>query len=356
MKIVLVLFGFAASVFAQEAYSGFEIHGTASALGFYSHELSDPPRNGNPADAGLRLVAYPTFKFDEHWSVSAAVQVSTRPSFYEQFETQGRGIKGDLLQGYLMYSRIRENRSLVFRAGQLSTAFGSFPIRYDDAVNPLVDVPPSYGYYGGGVTTAGLAGVQLDASLGKIDARAQFVNSSPANRRSLFDGDQYGTWIGGFGYTLKQGFRVGASAYRGPFLDRQSPFFYPGEWSPKRLPATAFGTDLQYGHGPWNVNAEFQRFIYAYHVIPTFRQHTGYVEIKRSLGPRWYLATRLSYVRANLAPPRQIYEAAAGFRPNRFQIVKFGYEAVQGPAVRGTLSNTAVVQLVTMLPSFAVAR
>ena len=32
----------------------------------------------------------------------------------------------------------------TFKAGQLTSAFGSFPIRYDDMANPLIDQPLAY--------------------------------------------------------------------------------------------------------------------------------------------------------------------------------------------------------------------
>jgi hypothetical protein len=82
---------------------------------------------------------------------------------------------------------------------------------------------------GGNTTTFG---VQVDATAGKWDARLQFANSSPANPRSIFDKDQYGNWAAGVGYSVFQGLRVGLSEYRGPYLDWQSPFFFPGESRP----------------------------------------------------------------------------------------------------------------------------
>lgn len=356
MKVLIALLSFMAVLAAQEAVSGIEIHGTVSVLGAYSHLLEQAPDSRGALAGGVRLMAYPNFKLSEHWSISAAAQLTSRPYFHEQFTMKRYGLDGSLLQAYLAYSLVRESKSLVIRVGQLSPAFGSFPLRYDDAVNPLIDTPYSYGYYGKGVTSLGLAGVQVDASAGKFDARAQFVNSSPANRRSVFDREQYGTWVSGIGYTLKQGFRIGLSSYRGAYLDRQSPFFFQGELNPKNLPATALGADLQYGRGPWSAQAELQEFIFSYHVIPTFRQQTGYVELKRTLSPRSYLAARVGYMRANLASPVQVWETAIGFRPNRLQVIKIAYEVFQGPAIRGTLSNTFAVQLVTTVPSIAVAR
>ncbi len=241
------------------------------------------------------------------------------------------------------------------RAGQLSTAFGAFLLRYDDMQNPLLDMPVSYGYYSG-TTVLGLAGVQVDASVHKLDFRAQFVNSSPANPRSILDRDQYGDWAGGIGYTIKQGFRVGASTYRGPYLDRQSPFYFPGEAKPRDLPATAVGVDVAWGRGPWNVYGEWQRFQMDYRLIPTFHEQVGYGEVRRVLGPRWYVAERISYIRASAFPGYQVYETAVGYRPNAHQLIKVGYEVEQGPATQGAQDNTFAIQFVTAFRALSLGR
>ena len=114
---------------------------------------------------------YPTWKLSKHWSIAGALQVHSRPYFFAEFSTQRYGVSGDILQAHLSYSRFRTNRSLVVRVGQLSSAFGSFLLRYDDKDNPLIGMPMSYGYYYAPVTTRGLAGAQVDATMGKLDLR-----------------------------------------------------------------------------------------------------------------------------------------------------------------------------------------
>jgi hypothetical protein len=343
------------SLWAQEAESGIAVGGTVSGLAAYSHQLSQEPRGGSPVAGGFRAILYPTWKIDRNWSVSAAVDVNSSPYFYEDFTKPGYSVESYIIRAHLTYSRIRENRSLVVRVGELTSAFGSFLLRYDDAVNPLIDMPPSYGYYGRGVTSKGMPGAQVDATLGKFDARVQLTNSSPANPRSPLDGDQYANWAGGAGYTISQGFRVGVSAYRGPYLDRGSEFFHPGESPPRELPATAYGFDMKWGRGPWNVYGEVQRFQFTYHAMPTFAETVGYGEVRRTFGPRWYAAARISAVHYNRIPSRRVYETAIGYRPNRRQLIKVGYEAEEGPSIRGSLSNTFAIQLVTTLPEFSLA-
>ena len=299
---------------------------------------------------------YPTWKLNGNWSLSGAVQVYSRPYFYEEFSTQGRGVKTDVLQAHLAYSKFWNRASLVVRAGQLSSAFGSFLLRYDDAANPVIDVPLGYGYYYKGVTSRGLAGVQADVTAGRFDARAQFVNSSPSNRRSIFDGDQYGNWAGGAGLTIRQGFRLGVSAFRGPYLHREHRFFSRGEAKPRDLPGTAYGVDVQWGRGSWNVYAELQRFQMIYKATPTRNTHNGYVETRRVLHPRWYAAARVAYLRSNKYAGRETIESAIGFRPNRYQLVKAGYQIQRGAKIRGSLENTFAVQLVTSFHPVSIAR
>jgi hypothetical protein len=341
---------------AQEARSGFALAATASAEALQSDQLSNAPRNGSSVTGAFRVVLYPTWKLNNHWTFSAAVEGYSRPYFFEDFTKPGTSTQAQLLQASVSYSHFWENRSLIVRVGQLTSAFGSFLLRYDDAVNPLVDVPMSYGYYQKGVSTASLAGAEVDSSVGKLDLRAQFTNSSPANPRSILDHDQYGNWAGGAGYTIRQGLRVGVSVYHGPYLDRQYPFYRPGEAEPSQLPATGLGADLEWGRGRWNVNAEWQKFQMDYQVRPTFLEQTAYGEVRMVLRPRWYLATRLGFMRANVFPGWQSYEAAVGFRPGTHELVKVEYEIEQGPAIHGTQKNTLAIQFVTTLRPLSISR
>jgi hypothetical protein len=154
---------------AQEANSGFELRTTITAQGTYSHQ-SDETENG-----AVRVLFYPTLKFDSHWSLDGVVQVHSQPFFFEELSTDYYGIRTDLLQAHLTYSRFWGKKSLRVKAGQLSTAFGSFLLRYDDAQNPLVDIPPTYGYYYDGATTKGLTGAEVDSTLGQLDLRSDFL-------------------------------------------------------------------------------------------------------------------------------------------------------------------------------------
>lgn len=342
-------FSLASAVWAQEAASGFDLRTTITAGLFEGSAPTQQPRDGSPWVAGMRAVLYPTWKIDDHWSISGAVQVHSRPYFPEEMQTQGYGVNVDILQATLNYSRFWHGGSLVIRAGALNTTFGSFLLHYDDADNPLINAPPSYGYYYAPVTTVGLMGAEADVTAGKLDARAQFVNSSPANPRSILDHDQYGDWAGGAGYTIRQGLRAGVSFYNGPYLDQHSPYYFPGEAPPHQLPARAFGVDAQWAAGHWNVQGELQRFVMDYRLIPTFHEQAGYVEVRRVLAPRWFVAQRSGYVNNSEGPGAQSLEAVVGFRPDSRQILKVGYGVQRVSDPGGSLSRIFQIQFVTQL-------
>jgi len=334
---------------AQEASSGFDIRATLTAQMAASNELTEAPRDGSPAIAGSRSVLYPTWKISDNWFVTGALQLATRPYYFEFFSTPGYGVKGNVLQSTLNYSRISGNGSVLVRVGEMPTAFGSFMLRYDDMDNALVDLPIGYGYYYSPISILGVAGAQVDATKGRWDGRAQFANSSPANPRGLFAHDQYGNWAGGAGYTIRQGFRVGVSGYRGPFLDRKYRFFFPGEANPSTLPAHALGADVNWAHGHTSVLGEVQTFVMPYAKIPTFRESVGYVELKQVLSPRWFLALRGGYSTTNAGGSERRVETAAGFRVNRLQLLKVGYENDHYSTGDEQNDNVLAIQFVTTL-------
>jgi hypothetical protein len=131
-----------------------------------------------------------------------------------------------------------------------------------------------------------------------------------------------------------QGLRVGASFLRGPYLDRQYQFFFPGEAPPVTQPATGVGVDVSWARGHWNTYGEWQHFHLDYAAIPDFSRQVAYGEVRRVLSPRWFVAARLDYASNSVGTSERIYEAAVGYRPNASQLVKAGYQSNRTFAVQ----------------------
>jgi hypothetical protein len=331
----------------QEASAGVNLRATFTAQTVVSNELSRAPRSGSSFVEGSRVVFYPTVKFSENWFVTGAAQLTTRPYYYQSLSTTGYGAKGNLLQTILNYSRVSDRGALLVRAGQMQSAFGAFLLRYDDNDNPLVDIPPGYGYYYSPVSFLGLIGAQVDVSRSKFDGRVQFANSSPANPRSIFVHDQYGNWSGGAGYTVRPGIRVGVSGYRGPYLDRHYAYYFPGEANPNKLPAHGIGIDGTLAHHHTTAYIELQKFLMPYTIFPSFRESTAYGEVRQVISPRWFVAARYGYTSDNVTGKAHSIETSAAYRPDRYQLLKFSYEEQHFLPGPNSPNHTLGIQIIT---------
>ncbi|MGH9356346.1 MAG: hypothetical protein ACRD10_09480, partial [Terriglobia bacterium] len=141
-----------------------------------------------PFTVGFHVLAEPQLKLGPHWYVYSAVHVRSTPFFYQDAYSSNRQIKTDLLQGFVGYTRPWGKATVSLKAGKLSSAFGSFPLLYDDTANALLDQPLPYTYLepapgGNGnnyglmpVTLYGLPGAEIDLSWRRLDARFQLTN------------------------------------------------------------------------------------------------------------------------------------------------------------------------------------
>src|SRR5579864_2589226 len=391
--------------FSQEAESGVTLPVTISGEGLYTHRLQSANANASPVTGAFHAVLYPGFKLGPHWFLYSSIHVSPTPFYYDESYQSDHQLEAHVVQAFLGYTHNYGTTSVLVKAGKLASAFGAFPLHYDDADNPLLDQPLPYAAYlklradqlpcsvadllsqqsassvnyacggasGSGeglvpVTLYGLPGVEVDLSTHKIDARIQLTNSSPVNPQSLLSSSQHAQWTAGAGYSLVQGFRVGLSAYRGPFLDRSVASFLPAGHSVRDFPATGAGLDAQWARGRWSTTGEWQWFRFDY---PNFRHSPtssfGYAEVKAVLNPRTYLAVRAGYQRnsrvedryewssGSFAPNLQACEFAIGVRPNRWQLLKVGYEWLRGEEISGARDNVFGIQLVTSMQALSKA-
>ena len=330
----------------------------------------------NATEPGFRALLRPGITLGRHWLAYSAIQVDEAPYSWYQAYTPGHRLQARLMQGFAGYKQEWDGKSITVKAGRLPSAFGSFPLRYEDTQNPLIDVPllynsyaqvrsdqlpcgvgdfafpkqipyfaglncgpraaPNYGLFP--VTLYGIPGAQADVSYGQWDGRFQLTNSSPANPQGITRTLE-AQWTAGAGRTIRQGFRVGVSAYRGGFLDQSVQAFLPGGATTGNFPATGVGIDAQWAQGRWSAQGEWGRFQFDY---PNFRvspaMADGYAEVKAIVTPRLYAAARGAYRRYNRIADRSAttsqpflqnrwsYEMAVGYRLNRWQLFKVGYE------------------------------
>lgn len=402
LRAILFASILSAAVWAQE--SGPEVSVavpvTLSAGAMYTQRLQLINPSASPEAAAFRAMLYPTVKLGSHWFAYAAVQLRSMPYFYYDAFLSGRGVYTDAIQAFVGYSFRHRGLSMVVKAGRLTSAFGSFPLRYDDADNPLIDQPLSYitevplrtdqvpcgtadllsqhygfvfnrcgGVPGGGaglqpVTLYGLTGVEADVSAGRIDARFQLTSGSPASPQALSAAPQYIQWAAGGGYTIRQGFRAGVSAFRGPYLSGNLTPLLPVATSARDFPASGLGFDAQWARGHWSTIGEWQKFWFD---SPNFTTApsvaSGYGEVKRILTPRLFAAARIGYLstgsvldRAGMAagsfaPVLHSYELGGGVWLNRFALLKGSYSWLRADGTSGTRTDVFGIQLVTSIRS-----
>ena len=357
------------------------------------------PTSSNRA-ASFRAVLYPKLKLGSHWYVSTAVQISREPYFYYYSYYPTRETETEVLLGFVGYAWSGERKAASIKVGRLPSAFGSYPLRYDDASNSLIDSPLSYGYFvglrpdqlpcgnkdllkqlsygwvnfscGGSkdpfqygmvpVTIYGIPAAEFDYSFHSLDTRFQITHSSPSNPQGLFSGSRSMQWTAGLGYTALPGLRIGASAFRGPFLNKSLSSLLPAGTSVRDFPATGVGFDVQWALGRLSATAEWHRIEYQYpgfQVPPAIS--TGYLELKANLTPRFYTAIRTAVLDYNhiedsvsrsatsFQPNQKAYELAVGFHINHFQTAKLSYELTRTRGVTGNRENVLGLQVVTSI-------
>ena len=380
---------------AQDSDSGISLPVTLSAGGMYTQRLQLRNPVGSPFSAGLNAMFYPTVRLGSHWFAYAAIEARLAPYLYYDAYEPDHEWYTNVIQAFVGYSIRTEKTSVVIKAGQLASAFGSFPLRYDDAQNPLLDQPLSYiqtlsldygqlpcgvkdlvaqhygrvsnacGGEGGGpgltpVTLYGLPGAEIDFSGYRLDARLQITDGSPAYPQPLRLAGEYAQWTAGGGYTIRQGLRVGVSAFRGPFLDDALIPLLPAGSTLRSFPATGVGMDAQWASGRWSATGEWQRFQYDYPKFTVAPSVTStYGELKAVITPRLFLAGRAGWmtpggaadntgaVTSQFAPGIASYELGAGSWINRYQLLKLSYEWLKIQKFPGTKLDVLGFQFVT---------
>jgi len=388
----------------QEVPSGISVPLTISGDVAYGHNLS-PDDGQSSVTPGFRALISPTVQLGPHWFLYSNIEART--SYYFSYETgadEKPPVQFSAIQAFLGYTNRIGNASFLFKAGQLSSAFGYFPLQYDDAKTAFPDPPPGYvtnlplrpdqlpcgvsdllwqtygsevQFYCGGANTSaygmfpvslyGLPSFQAELSSQRFDARLQITNSSPANPQGLTSDSQSVQWAAGGGYTVPGGLHVGLSGFRGPYLDRVLDSVLPRGRTFRDFPATGLGVDAQWARGRWSLEGEWQHFRFTLPGFVTFPSESlGYAQAKATISPRIFVAGRATVINfgrvedtsgvmaMHSAAPQRAYELALGYRLNLHQLIKTGYEWIErndsainaGPNQHGSLLT---IQLVTTL-------
>ncbi|HEX7359293.1 MAG TPA: hypothetical protein VF283_02265 [Bryobacteraceae bacterium] len=360
-------------VAAQEANYGFSIPVTVSGDLRYSNGAAVP--EAGDLKPGFRALASPVLKLGPHWFLYSTLEAHSSSYFsYQIGADDQRPVQFNLMQAFIGYKANLPGAALLIKAGRLSSSFGLFPLDYNDADEPLIDPPLVYSAnlplrpdqiscgaieilgesYGSGVedqcggatteryglvpvTLYGLPAMEVQVSSHRFDARVQISNSSPSNPQSLESNSQFGQFTIGGGYTFAEGLHVGVSRFQGPYLERIVAPLLPAGTTLQDFPASGTGVDAEWSRGPWSAVGEWQHFRFA---SPGFRvppsETAGYVQVKRILSPRLFLATRFNILRSGPieddsgvsgsqgGAPREMYEVGAGYRLNRRQLLKVG--------------------------------
>lgn len=381
---------------SQDSNFGFSLPVTVSGGAMYTGRVQFEDPGSTPVTGGLQVMLYPTLTLGPHWFAYAAQQFRLSPYYYYDAYDPDHEWYVQTIQAFVGYQIRREKATVVIKAGRLSSAFGAFPLHYDDADNALLDQPLSYiqtltlrndqlpcgvadllwqnyGYVanacggagGGGegltpVSLYGLPGIQAEVSSHKLDARIQVSSGSPSNPLSVSHAPQYAQWVLGGGYTIRQGLRVGISGFRGPYLAPNIAPLLPAGTSVRSFPASGLGLEVQWARGHWITSGEWQRFQYDY---PGFTRAPSvistYGEAKRTLTPRLYLAARAGWLKpggaedttgtstSQYSPWIASYEAGGGWWLNRHQLLKASYEWLKIEHLTGTQTNVLGFQFVT---------
>jgi hypothetical protein len=370
LRTALLLISLSCSALAQEANSGISVPMTISGNARYNDSSED-----NRVSGGLRALIAPRLQLGQHWSAYSIVGgESSNYWSYAMGLKNDRPVGFDLLQAYVGYEQQIGSATILIKGGRLSSAFGHFPLEYEDAKTALIEPPSMFianlplrpdqlpcgvrnivwqdydqpvAFSCGGstaerygivpVTLYGIPGLETQISWNRVDARVQMTNSSPANPQSLLSHSQSLQWTMGVGYSWKAGLHVGVSGFRGPWLDFDL-FPVISSTNLNRFKASGLGLDVQWFGGPWSVQGEWQRFRFS---LPGFAEapstQGGYAQVKRTISPRTYVAFRTTYLRpggavdgtglsvSQIDSHQQVQEFVLGYRVNRLQLMKLGF-------------------------------
>jgi len=176
--------------------------------------------------------------------------------------------------------------AFVVEAGQLTHVVGTFSSRYLSFRNPLVGAPDGY-------SLVYPLGVKIAGSASMFDWRAGVLSKPLTNEEYTVEPSHAPRPAVGVGITPFTGFRLGASATVGPYLNHElAPGLLAGrDWRSYRQRIVA--ADLQLSRGYFEGFAELAHGRYEVPGADALAGFAWYVETKYTFTPRLFGAVRV---------------------------------------------------------------
>jgi hypothetical protein len=175
--------------------------------------------------------------------------------------------------------------AFVLEAGKMTHIVGVFSARHLSFRNPLIGDPDGY-------TLAYPFGVRVSGTASIFDYRAGLLSKPLWHEGYTPHPSNAARPAIGVGVTPFTGFRMGASATVGPYLNSENAVFIAdGDW--RRYKQRIVAADLQFSRGYFEANAELAHA--SFDVPDRADAATGltwYVETKYTFTPRFYMAVR----------------------------------------------------------------
>lgn len=241
----------------------------------------------------------------------------------------GAGTSVTLEQGGL---RLARHRALVINVGRMIHPLGAFGGRVLSTRNPLIGVPDGY-------TPVYPDGAMINGEKGKVDYRAAAVSRPLTHRDYVPSASPYLRPVIGFGVTPVVGFRIGASASDGSYLNKElSDQQLDGRsWQSYRQRVIA--GELHYGFGHYDFRAEYAAAKFEVPRNGWIDGQAAYAEARATLTPRIFVASRVEMNRYPFIRPvsptlwvsrRTEFkglEVGGGFRFSASTLIKASYRA-----------------------------
>jgi hypothetical protein len=198
----------------------------------------------------------------------------------------GRHEEGSELYVTQYGTRWSPSDAFMLEAGKMTHVVGTFSSRWLSFRNPLVGMPDGY-------SLVYPFGVKLSGATSVVDWRVAVLSKPLTHEDYTVAPSHAPRPAAGVGITPFTGFRLGASATVGPYLDRNlAPTLFAGrDW--RSYHQRLLAADLQLSRGYFEAFAELAHGKYDVPGAEPVAGLTWYVETKYTFTPRLYAAVRV---------------------------------------------------------------